>query len=373
MNAGEAGATTGALACRRILVIATRQIGDVLLTTPLIRAAKVRWPEARIDVLGFAGTLGMLRGNPDVSELIEVAPRSGWRGAWADMRRIWRAYDLALVTQQSDRAHLYGWMAAPVRSGLVPVRSSTAWWKRRLLQHAVPIAGDRGDVHVVIEKLALLAPWQAAPAATLVPPEATALPVGLTRQLGAGAVVVQVPSMWRYKQWPLPSFRTLVDGLLADGHQVVLTGGPSEEDRSKVAAIAAAGAAPQLIDVCGQLDFNQLAALLQRAALYIGPDTSVTHLAAACGVPVIALFGPSNPQRWGPWVEGEALQPYERRAPRQANARVILLQGEADCAPGVPCGRAGCEDHNASPSACLESGLAPARVLREARALLATR
>ena len=62
----------------RILVICTRQIGDVLLTTPLIDAAKQRWPAARIDVLGFAGTLGMLRGNPQIGELIEVPAGSGW-------------------------------------------------------------------------------------------------------------------------------------------------------------------------------------------------------------------------------------------------------------------------------------------------------
>ena len=64
----------------RIIVICTRQLGDVLLTTPLIHAARERWPEAAIDVLGFGGTLGMLRGNPDISELIEVPAGSGW---WA--------------------------------------------------------------------------------------------------------------------------------------------------------------------------------------------------------------------------------------------------------------------------------------------------
>ena len=63
---------------QRILVICTRQIGDVLLTTPLIHAAKRRWPGAAIDVLGFAGTLGMLKGNPDVHQLVEVPPGSGW-------------------------------------------------------------------------------------------------------------------------------------------------------------------------------------------------------------------------------------------------------------------------------------------------------
>ena len=58
----------------RVLVILTRQIGDVLLSTPLIHAARQRWPQAQIDVLGFAGTLAVLRGNPDVSGFVEVHP-----------------------------------------------------------------------------------------------------------------------------------------------------------------------------------------------------------------------------------------------------------------------------------------------------------
>ncbi|MEO7338873.1 MAG: LPS core biosynthesis protein, partial [Caldimonas sp.] len=62
---------------RRILVVCTRQIGDVLLTTPLIRATRRRWPDAAIDVLGFTGTLGMLKGNPDIHELIEAPAGSG--------------------------------------------------------------------------------------------------------------------------------------------------------------------------------------------------------------------------------------------------------------------------------------------------------
>ena len=70
-------ARDGAADVERILVVATRQIGDVLLTTPLIHAARRRWPQARIDVLAFAGTLGMLRGNPDVDELIESPARLG--------------------------------------------------------------------------------------------------------------------------------------------------------------------------------------------------------------------------------------------------------------------------------------------------------
>jgi heptosyltransferase-3 len=104
---------------RRILVIVTRQIGDVLLTTPLIRAVRQRWPDARIDVLGFAGTLAILAGNPDIAELINVPPGSGWRQSWPLIRALWREYDLAVISQYSDRAHLYGLVAAGVRSGQV--------------------------------------------------------------------------------------------------------------------------------------------------------------------------------------------------------------------------------------------------------------
>ena len=84
-------------AVHSVLVVVTRQIGDVLLTTPLIHAARLRWPQAAIDVLGFEGTLGMLQGNPDVSNLIATPARPGAGGLWRLARRLWRQYDLALI------------------------------------------------------------------------------------------------------------------------------------------------------------------------------------------------------------------------------------------------------------------------------------
>ncbi len=192
----------------RIIVIVTRQIGDVLLTTPLIHAAKVRWPRARIDVLGFAGTLGMLRGNPDVGELIEVQPGSGWRQSWPLIRRLWRRYDLALIAQHTDRAHLYGWVAARVRSGQVPERRR-AWWKRALLRHTVEL-GVRHS-HVVLEKLKLLSPWvDPLPSPVMQAPLAAAPPSDLAARLKPGYTVVQVPTLVRYKQWPTRHYAQLV-------------------------------------------------------------------------------------------------------------------------------------------------------------------
>jgi heptosyltransferase-3 len=123
-----------------------------------------------------------------------------------------------------------------------------------------------------------------------------------------------------------------------------------------------------VLDTSGRLDFNQLAGLLQRAALYVGPDTSVSHLAAASGVPTLAIFGPTNPQRWAPWPAVDSGQPvrFVRRGFTQTTGNVTLLQSDLPC---VPCSRAGCEDHVQSRSDCLLA-ITPERVLEEALRLL---
>jgi heptosyltransferase-3 len=353
---------------RAILVVVTRQIGDVLLTTPLVRAAKERWPFASIDVLGFEGTLGMLQGNPDVRECIAMPARPGFAGGLRWARRLRRRYDLALVADPGDRAHLIGAIAAPVRSGVLPAENGSNWWKRRLLAHAVTSAGDLGDVHVVREKLELLAPWQAAANAGLVPPAARPLPEALAARLVPGYVVVHTPSMWPYKQWPPGHFRRLIGLLAVAGRQVVLTGGPAASDRETIAAMRGAAPEAQLVDA-GLLDFGQLAGLLQGAALYIGPDTSISHLAAACDVPVLAIFGPTNPRRWAPWPHVDGTQPvhFLRRADAQTVGRLTLLQSDLPC---VPCGKAGCEDHRGSRADCLPA-IAPERVATRALDILA--
>ncbi len=353
---------------KSILVVTTRQIGDVLLTTPLIHAARQRWPHAKIDVLGFKGTLGMLRVNPDVNELIETPPRLGWRGVLKLLRQ-WNRYDLALIAQASDRAHLIGWVLARKRSGIVPAATSSSWLKNALLDHVVVSEGDTSDQHVTQEKLQLLSPWSknipAVPA--VIAPNPTALPKHLAEMLRPGPVVVHAPSMWAYKQWPVAHYAVLVERLLQQGRQVVLTGTKGARDQECVAPLRALGTAPQLIDATGQLDFAQLTTLFQQSALYIGPDTSISHLAAATGIPMIAIFGPTNPQRWAPWPAGaDELTFFVPSALQQQAGNVRMIQGAQSC---VPCSRAGCEDHVNSRSDCLIS-ITPERVLAQVEQIL---
>lgn len=364
---------------RSVLVVVTQQIGDVLLTTPLIQAARERWPGARLDVLGFAGTLAPLRGNPAIDEIVEVTRERDWRARWALLRRLWRRYDLALVTQSGDRAQIYGWVAARERSALVPPAGYGHRWKQAITRHR--LVGER-DRHAVLEKLMLLAPWVPLDSlsVSLVPPPRAPLPPELAALRRSPCVVVHVPSMWRYKQWPVAHYRTVIEALLRDGVQVWLSGAGNDHDRGLTRGLLDLAAPPDLVDAVGQLDFGQLTELLVGADAYLGPDTSITHLAAAAGTPTVALFGPTPPTEWGPWPQGQpARNPWLRRGPEPQRvqhtgtprAPIVLMQGPSlpgqDC---VPCGRAGCDDHRDSRSHCLEH-LEPEAVLEQVRALLA--
>jgi heptosyltransferase-3 len=351
-----------------VLVILTRQIGDVLLSTPLIHAARARWPKARIDVLGFAGTLAILRGNPDVNGFVEVKQGDGWRQSWPLIKWLWRRYDLALICEFSDRAHLYGWIAARLRAGKVFPRWSVSWWKRPLLKHAVHL--EQSALHVVLEALRVIAPW-ARPSGPiqLVPPAERPLPEDVRARLRKHFVVLHAPTLVKYKQWPVEYYAALVRALAQRGLQSVLTGSGSESDRRCTADVvrAAALGSGDVLDLAGQLDFGQLSGLIQEAQLYVGPDTSITHLAAASTTPVVALFGPTDPMRWGPWSRGSIpIQPYVAHREVQHEGRITLMQGPQPC---VPCRKAGCDNHDASRSECLKA-ITPQQVLVEVGRIL---
>src|SRR3954470_14137733 len=113
----------------RILVVALRRLGDVLLTTPLIRSLKRAWPDGAIDVLVFRGTEGILAGNPDIADVIAMPERPGAGDSLAVLRRLWRRYDLALSTQSGDRPTLFAWAAGRRSVGFVDAQGIPAGFK----------------------------------------------------------------------------------------------------------------------------------------------------------------------------------------------------------------------------------------------------
>ena len=99
--------------------------------------------------------------------------------------------------------------------------------------------------------------------------------------------------------------------------------------------------------------------LLMKARVYIGPDTSVTHLSAAAGCKTIALFGPTDPRVWGPWPAGGLAESWAASGTIQHRGNVWIVQNPLPC---MPCTLEGCERHIRSRSACLDE-LMPVQVL----------
>jgi heptosyltransferase-3 len=108
-----------ALKPKKVLFIATRQIGDVLVTTPLISQARELWPDAEFHFLGYRGKLEMLKGNPDITHTIETSDRPKLTEYLTLFLKLFQRYDLAVVTQPSDRAYFYGLAAAHHRVGVL--------------------------------------------------------------------------------------------------------------------------------------------------------------------------------------------------------------------------------------------------------------
>lgn len=350
-----------------ILVVATRRIGDVLLTTPLIRSLRRAYPSAVVDVLVFAGNGGVLEGNPDCNAVIEVAERPGRRQYLRLVRRIFRRYDLAIATQQSDRSHVYAWLAGRRRVGVVPDMRWSSLWKR-VSCHAYEVLDDL-NTHTVVQNLRLADRLGVRRHYEVVPP---AIGKAQTPMSERPYAVVHPAALFAYKSWTPQGWKGLIVWLRAQGLQIVLSGGPAAEERAYCAALASE---PGVVDRSGKLSFAELAELIKGARLYVGPDTSVTHVAAACGTPTLAILGPSNAVKWGPWPAGATDDPSPWRVlgrPWQRKGNVIVLQGVQPPELGncLPCRLEGCERHIRSASRCLtEMPLDP--VTTAARALLA--
>jgi len=356
----------------RILVVVTRRIGDVLLATPLMRSLRRAWPRAEVDALVFRGTAGVLAANPDLSRVIEISERPGFIEHLRLYARLFRHYDLALSVQPGDRPTLYAWAAGRQRMGLQPA-GGAAWKKSLLTQWA---AYDDNDTHTVRMNLALADRLGIPSIAEVVAAYSDADREALARlwperEARPYAVLHPYPK-FNYKMWTPAAWRELADWLQSRGLSVVLNGGPAADERAYVDALAAqlAVTQPPARNLCGALTLGQTACLLAGAALYCGPDTATTHMAAALNVPTVALFGPSNPVKWGPWPYGQpaAHNPWTRVG-SQRSGNVALVQGAAACAPGVPCLAEGCERHIESYSLCLQQ-LPAARVIAAAEAVL---
>lgn len=318
---------------RNILIIKPSSLGDIVHALPVLHGLRAKYPEAHIAWLVGTGFAPLLDGHPKIDELIRFdRARFGrmWRSPaifvefWrlvAEIRR--RRFDLVVDLQGLIRSGLMAWLSGGWSVGFAEAREfAWAFYSRRVRPAAAA-------VHAVEKNLAVAA----ACGVTIKTPEfdlavteaertsARALLAenGLGRP-DAAFLAVLPGARWASKQWPAARFAELIDRLAAEGRpRCVLLGAPSE--RWIAEAIVEACKSPP-VDLVGRTNLRQLTAVLELSEQVICLDSGPMHIAAALGKPLVALFGPTNPQRTGPY---------------SASARVVT-----HAVPCAPCYRRVC-------------------------------
>ncbi len=265
---------------RRILFITSNRLGDAVLSTGLLGHLTDRWPEARLTIACGPLPAPLFRAVPGLERLIPLAKRSyarHWLRLWLEC--VGTRWDLVVDLRNSavgrlvfaHRRVFHAKAARPMHKveeigavlGLDPPPAPRLW------------IDDRAR----------------AEAAALLPP-------------GDGPVLAIGPTAnWLGKEWPADRFARLALRLTATGGPLpgarvaVMAAGP-ERERALPVLESLGG---QAIDLTGRTDPMAAAACLSRAALYVGNDSGLMHIAAAAGTPTVGLFGPGYPETYGPW------------------------------------------------------------------------
>ncbi len=296
-----------ALRPRHVLVVRTDHLGDMLLTLPIVDALKAAYPESRVGVLASPANAEAARHHPLVDH-VEVdsfeAKGSGLRGLRRLVSQLRQLHcDAAVVAHPTPRLALALYCAG------VPIRVGTAYraysflFNRRVHEHRSRPPWQHESQYNVNLLRPLGVETAAPPPRWRVRPEEADAVETLLRGRGLRGkqfVIIHPGNAGSAMNWSPRQFGALGKRLVRDGMRVVITGGPGEVS---LTATTASAVGPEAIDLGGVLTLGQLAALLSRCAVYVGSATGPTHVAAAVGAPVVALYSPlrsSAPARWGP-------------------------------------------------------------------------
>jgi ADP-heptose:LPS heptosyltransferase len=302
-----------------------REIGDVVFTTPAIRALRQKFPDAHLTYIVEPAAAPVVAHNPHLSEVI-VAPRGrGARGALADLalgRRLRAArYDLAIDFHGGPRASLLTWLSgAPDRLGYDVAGRGWMYTRRVERPRALRPRHSVENQWDLLTALGIAPPDRSSCAVEMAadPDAVTSVEARLARagvRAGDTLIVVHVSAGNPFRRWPLDHFVALVAALAAGepARRIIITSGPSEGDaaerviagaraRLQESGLGEVGSEPaDRIVSCGEFSLAELRALFDRAGLFIGGDSGPLHIAATTRVPIVGLYGPTLPARSAPW------------------------------------------------------------------------
>lgn len=311
-------AVEGSTNIERLLIVRLSAMGDVIHTLPAAQALREAFPQAMIgwvieerwaELLCAPGTLrrGPRSAQRPLVDWVHPVSLTGWRKSlftisslqqiakvWNDVRAA--RYDVAVDLQGAIRsAVLARWSGARVVYGAAEPRESPAslLYTRRAIAHGAHVIEQNLSVAEAVAQRKMKVPRVEFPHDA----EAERRIDQRLAEEGVGEFAILNPGAgWGAKRWPAERYGRVARALAEEGVHAVLNYGPGEEDLAREAEVASEGAAKPM-----KCSITELIALTRRARVFIGGDTGPMHLAAALQVPVVAIFGPTDPARNGPY------------------------------------------------------------------------
>jgi predicted lipopolysaccharide heptosyltransferase III len=337
----------------KILLIRLRLIGDVVFTTPVAAALDRQFPDATMTYLVESTAEPVVRHNPHIDEILVVERPRGLARLAYDLRLALRLrrrrFDLVIDLHGGPRSGWLTWATgAPARIGYA--RPGRRWCYTTRVPWSPALVPPRHSVRNQWDLLVPLGMSQPAfgSPATEMPGDPAATAAIAQRLAAAGVdagdqlIVLHVSAGNPFRRWPADRFADLAATLACGsaGRRIIITSGPSEAEAADAIAHdaqARAGDHAGRILRCGEFDLSELRALLARAALYVGGDSGPLHIASTTAVPIVALFGPTVPERSMPWrTRSRAMAVDAGPLPCRPCHQRRCVPGDFRCLTGIP-------------------------------------
>ena len=291
----------------RILIRSTNWIGDAVMTTPAIRAIRKNFPQAEISILAKPWVLSVFEHNPHVDRCIVYDSEALHRGLSGKIKLVrdlkQYRFDTAILLQNAFEAAFISFFAQiPCRIGY----NTDA--RGPLLSHAVPLSKEIKKKHQtayyldILRGVGLDTDGQALTLVVGDKYENKADEILNLHGISPGDKLVGInpgATFGPAKQWFPERYAELTDQIQeAFGAQIILFGGPGDSETGiKISEMMR----HPPINLSGKTDLGEAMALIKRCSLFITNDSGLMHVAAALHVPLIAIFGSTNPTTTGPW------------------------------------------------------------------------
>jgi heptosyltransferase-3 len=289
----------------RILVVRTDRIGDVLLSTPVVEALRLKYPEAHIAMLVSKGSKEVVEGNPFLNDVLVDTEEKVSRLA---QRIKAKKFDAAVLLHPTPR------LAWALSRAKIPIRVGTGYrgysflFTKRVYEHRKTAERHELEYNLSLAEALGATIKDPEPKIFLSPKDRAWAKERLAKagvKEGEKLIGIHPGSGGTARDWRPERFGELGERIQKElGPRVIVTG--VKEERKLAEVVASKMIKPPIL-VIGETNLKQLTAILERESVFVSNSTGPMHLAAAVGSSLVALFPPitaCSPRRWGPWGKG---------------------------------------------------------------------